>query len=250
MNPSSLIFWVSLLALLAGCASSRPTPSGAPFDVFEAGALVADAGPLTPEIELTAATVGGRRWRVIEGEHAGGFILESWREENGTFTMTRRLESETTLLEEQTYRLEESKGLVLERSINHERGVIAEFTPRMLVLPNSLSTGNADVQTLRLRLPLIENPKRLREQGTTKRELTLLGTRSIRLGARELRAWRVREVVTNTLGAARAVRTTDRWLTAELGSVAEQYEEEVKALGFTVEKTRRVMVLEPASGGR
>lgn len=235
---------------LVGCASNRPAPPGAPAAAFEAGAISTEAESLTPEIELAAATTGERRWRVIEGEHAGGFILESWREGNGSFTMTRRLEADATLLDEQTYRLEESKGLVLERSINHERGVVVEFTPRMRAMPAALAAGTPDVQTLRLRLPLIENPKRLREQGTTKRELTLLGTQPIRLGTRELSAWRIREVVTNNLGAARAVRTTDRWLTSELGSVAEHYEEEVKALGITVEKSRRVMVLEPASSGR
>lgn len=232
-----------LFAGLGGCASGRTGNNAATSDALEFGPESPASEPMTPEIELAAAHAGERRWLVLEGKLAGREILDHWREENGGFVMTRQTGGETDLLEEQAYRLDESKGLVLERSVNHARGVIVEFTPRLVAMPARLEPGTTVTQLMQLRLPLVKNPKKLREQGTATRELALVGTQMVRFRGQEAAAFHVREVMTNGLNAASAVRTTDRWLTPGAGPIAERYEEEVKAFGITVEKTRRVMVL-------
>lgn len=205
------------------------------------GVLPADAG------------ADERRYLVLEcTPHAGaaaggkgGIVIESRRVRDGAvIEVEQRAEGSGALLAEQRWRLDDEGRLIVERHVNHARGVVVEFTPRLVLMPRAISPGSPDVQRMRLRLPKIAEPRSLRAKGTARRELSCLGVQLVRHGDSEWRAACVREVMTNELDAARAVRTTDRWYdTAGVaGLVAERYEEEVTALGVTVERSSRTMV--------
>ncbi|HVZ94247.1 MAG TPA: hypothetical protein VG797_07030 [Phycisphaerales bacterium] len=239
---------MSAFPILTGCAS---TNAGAKPGA-ESMTLLAEqpaTSPLPPDVELAPlkqSNTAERRLFIQEGKNAGATIIETWKKEGDRYTLSRRLESSNEPIEEHTFALDKQKGLVVESSIDYVHGVKVEFSPKLVAAPAAgLAPGIAFKQSPAIRLPTIKNPSKIRERGTSVREVTYLGDQTVRFRGVTWEAHHCREVVTNDLKSAKATRTTDRWIVDGVGLVAERYEEKVTALGLPIESTVRALVLLP-----
>lgn len=188
-------------------------------------------------------------YEVLEGEHAGERLLQirSLGHEPGAWRLTRRLTSKTEPLE-MRYQTIESGALMLSYSLNHERGVRVEMDPAALTLPELLEPGKTITREMKLRLPLLDNPKRLREKGTGISEITYVDDQAVQTAAGRFDAAHVREVFTSRFSAATAERIIDRWFAPGAGLIAERWTEEVRVLGVVIEQNgMTIRVLPPGS---
>jgi len=133
-------------------------------------------------------------------------------------------------------------AVVVDSVVKHDRGLLVEMTPPKVVMPGTLRVGEEFVQDMRMRLPLIKDPSRVRASGTAQLRMSLLGTQRIRsAGGQIIRAVRTHEVFTTKLGPSRSERETDRWFVPGVGLVLEQWHERVTVLGVPIERTDRVL---------
>ncbi len=234
----------ALSALPLGCASHSaiaPDALGLLSVQPATGALTPADTYLVLSKEPREGTAGSgepmvREYDIIEGKHAGAVLVEEVRRKSPdveAWTVTRRVKTKKEPLEEATFERREDGGIVLTGSVNHDRGVIVEMDPRPVTIPASLEPGAMHKQEMKMRLPLISRPSRLRDKGTGTMELTYVDDQAVRLGGggERITARHTREVFTSKLGKATAVRTIDRWFAPGHGLVAERWTEEVRLFG-------------------
>jgi hypothetical protein len=197
----------------------------------------------SPEGEFTT------RYEVLEGDNTGSVMLQvrapglsptSW-------FITRRVEGEPTALEERFQTIDARDGsLVLPYSLNFERGVRVDMDPAPITVPARIEPGDTLTRELKIRLPLLEDPKRLREKGTAISEFNYVGDQRIHTAAGVFETKHLREVFTSRFSAASAIRTIDRWYAPGQGLIAERWSEEVTVLGIVIERTKlAIRVLPP-----
>ncbi len=227
-----------------------------------AAALIGDLLPWTDPARAGASSLEARTgesewtaaYEILEGANAGGILLQTRRPglEPGTWTTTRRVRGEAEALEERFQTIDPADGsLVLAHSLNFERGVRVEMTPAPVAVPARIEPGQTLSREMRIRLPLLDNPKRLREKGSALSEMTYLDDQRVNTAAGRFDAAHLREVFTSRFAAATAVRTIDRWFARGGGLVAERWVEEVRVLGVVVERTRfAIRVLPPTAIGQ
>lgn len=261
--PRHVAFLGLFLALFASACSSpiiegdllslepaRPPKTAATIQELLPWTRPGHAAPVSFEIESPPGEFV-TAYEVIEGEHSGGILLEARREgpDPGTWIITRRIEGQEKPLEERHQALDAADGsLVLPYSLNFERGVRVEMDPPPFTVPARLEPGETLSREMRIRLPLIENPRRLREKGTALSEFTYVDDQRVRTDVGTFDARHLREVFTSRFAAANAVRTIDRWYSPGRGLVAERWHEEVTVLGVVIERTNFAMrVIAPAT---
>lgn len=199
----------------------------------------------TPEGEFVTA------YEILEGPNTGGVMLQV-RAPGLTPTswfITRRVEGDGVSLEERAQTIDPSgDSLVLSYSLNFERGVRVDMDPAPITVPARIEPGETLTREMRIRLPLLDNPKRLREKGTAISEITYLDDQRIRTADGTFDTKHFREVFTSRFAAATAVRTTDRWFAPGKGLIAERWSEAVSVLGVVIERTKFAMrILTPES---
>ncbi|HBS29915.1 MAG TPA: hypothetical protein DEB06_10820 [Phycisphaerales bacterium] len=269
------------LVFVTGCATTPPPglppelPPGLPpgLPTTPASALVLGeasppASPLTLRDAYPFVALGERepvagaerpgsdgalvsRWEVLDRSLEGREVREVREERTtsgpGQWRVRTIIDGHTEAIEERTIRLDPARdGLVLAESLQHERGVRVVMTPPPLAMPSDLAPGAPFVQTMGLRMPLLENPRRIRAQGTGDMTLEHDADQPLTLDGRVIRCRRLREVFVTAVPPARAVRTTERWFAPGLGLVAERWREEVRVLGVVTERTERTIRLIPA----
>jgi hypothetical protein len=247
--------WIAAMVMAAAIAGCRSTPRDTPDDL---GIGTAIDGPTTltaqecaPWIEPAWTGDATERYTVVErsGPARVMVIAREPGQAPGHWTITRRFEGDAQPLEVTRLRLAPDGGLTLAGASNVERGVRVVLDPPPTAIPARLQRGVPDHAEMSIRLPRLDAPGRLREQGRAERTLTFLGERLVRLGERETPAAHVREVFTSRLSAATAVRITDRWYVRGRGLIAERWTEEVRALGVVVESSGRAMRATGAGSG-
>lgn len=258
-RPISLLF---LLALLPACSSrviegdplsleaARPPRSAATLQELLPWATATSPKPSPLETKTTEGEFV-IAYEILEGPNSGGVMLVT-RAKGLTPTswlITRRIEGDADALEERAQALDPADGsLVLSHSLNIERGVRVEMNPAPVTVPARIEPGQTLSREMRIRLPLLDNPKRLREKGTAISEITYVGDQRIRTADGAYETKHLREVFTSRFAAATAVRTTDRWFAPGKGLVAERWSEEVSVLGVVIERTKFAMrILIPES---
>lgn len=205
----------------------------------------------TPLERETSPGVFETRYAIVDGPMKGGTLLMSReaRSEGAGWTITSRVEGRDAPLDVRHQSIDPDDGsLVLTLLVNHERGVRVEMTPAPVTVPARLAPGDRLARDVALRLPLIENPRRLREKGTGRSEFTYEGEQEVTTPAGTFAAHLLREVFTSRFSAATAVRTIDRWYAKNRGLIAERWEEEVTVFGVVVERSIRGMVVLPTDG--
>ena len=255
-------------ALVPGCRNSPATQGpqaadGASVEFAEPLRLGPELPPASSGLELHvvypfiaahAAGVSGATgapesasfssFEVVEGSHAGKVLVLTQRAlaEPGRYELVRSLQGREQPLERRVQRLEPDGTLMLEDMKNVERGVIVEFDPDPVTMPPRLEAGVPIAGTQKMRLPLISNPRKLRERGEGEMTLIYTGDQTVRSVFGEVRAARILEVYTSRLKNATAVRTIERWYAHPHGLIAERWEEVVTILGgVVVERSRHAM---------
>jgi len=176
------------------------------------------------------------RFDILRGDHLGETLILTTTREDDRATITRTLESGTVL---NTQRIRLQLDAAAETGFeNNERNVIVRLSPRQALWPISGSTQN-----MRIRLPRLDKPDKLKERGTATSTTTIESIDLLETPDGPIEAVRVRTVFESDLRAATARRVTDRWYTNELGLVAERWDEIVKAFGLTVEQSARTIRL-------
>lgn len=253
-----------LVLFVGGCTSKpikgdplsleAPRPAHAEFTLSEVFPWTAGerAKPTDLEIELSDG-VWTTRFEVLEGPATGGVMIQTRRAapEPGAWTLTRQFENQENAQEERHLRLDESGSLIMSEMLNFERGVRVEMEPPGLAVPSRLEPGGTVERASKLRLPLIDNPKRLREKGTGRAEIAYLDEQRVQTRAGVFDAMHLQEVFTSRFSAASAVRTIDRWYAPGNSLVAERWVEEVTVLGVVIERSRQaIRALPPVDNGR
>lgn len=191
------------------------------------------------------------RFEIVEGPDAGAILIESRRPgpTDRSWLVSRRLEDEAGPREERLLVLDADDGpLVMPSMLNFVRGVRVEMDPPTIVLPALIDPAQPITRELRMRLPLLANPRRLRDRGIGTSELTYPHDQRVRTPAGIFNARLLREVFTSRLGTATAVRATDRWFAPGVGLIAERWVEDVRVLGVVVERSRQaIRILPPAA---
>lgn len=188
------------------------------------------------------------RWEVLAGEHSGR-VIRAERTPDGPRTWRVRSVIEETgeVLEVRVLRFDESTGsLVLLDTEQTDRGVRVVMRPEPNSMPAELPAAETVTQEMSLRMPYLKDPRRLRTEGRGVMTLEYDADQTVTVNGKALEARRVREVFTTNVTAAKAVRTINRWFVPGLGMVAERWDEEVRVLGLTSERTERtVRLLKP-----
>lgn len=186
------------------------------------------------------------RFEVVEGKHAGKTLLLTQQRLLGAprWSVVRQIEGDATPIERRVQELREGPSLYLVEFWNDERGVRVVFDPDPLTMPATLEPGATASSEQKMTLPTIANPKRIRERGTGRMDLTYIADQTITTPAGTFDAARTREVYTSKLKNATATRTIDRWHAPGVGLVAERWEETVTILGgITAERSVHAMRL-------
>lgn len=216
-------------------------------------------GPTKIESATDAADGAGvfaARYSIVDGQDKGGTLRMERRpaEEKGAWRIATYLvagkgakkgDEASMLIEEMTIALDSGGGTVIGASTDNSEGVIVEFDPKMLALPAELAPSKGFEQESKMRLPRIDDPKRVREKGSGEKSLELVGAQSVRTSAGTFECMHVREVFTSDLSMATAVRTTDHWFAPEVGLIARRWEEKVTAMGLTVKSRAQAYVVLP-----
>jgi hypothetical protein len=267
MRTLALVLMVGIVGVvgLSGCAGSRggaePRAEDAATDPLGRGEeRPASAEGLAVErvfpfimSESAQASASGQTmiavYDVVEGQHSGE-MLEVWSKREGDaqrWWVERRIASEGgkgRRLERRVQEVREGPAVYLVEFWNDERGVRVVFEPDPLTMPAVLVAGETVSTEQKMTLPTIQNPKKIRERGTGRMELTYVGDQMMVTPFGTLECAKTREVYTSKLKNATAVRTMDRWYAAEIGLVAERWEETVTILGgVVVERTVHAMRL-------
>lgn len=254
---------LGLVLLVPGCATRREQAEPIAFEPATAASRAALLGELLPWARADGAapatleerTEDGAwrsRFEIVEGPHAGKRMIVSRRdgETPGNWTITREIEGRVQPLEKGVYRIDPGDGsLIMPRLLNYERGVRVEMDPPGLTFPARLEPGESVARESRMRLPLLGNPSRLREQGTGRSQVSLIGAQRVRTRAGTFDALHLREVFESRFSSATAVRTIDRWFAPNAGLIAETWSEEVRALGIVIERSRQAILALPPSPG-
>lgn len=188
------------------------------------------------------------RFEIVEGPDTGALLIETRRPgpTERSWLVSRRVDGEAGPREERLLVLNSDDGpLLMPEMLNFARGVRVEMDPPTIVLPARIDPAQPITRELRMRLPLLANPRRLRDRGIGTSELTYPHDQRVRTPAGIFNAHLLREVFTSRLGTATAVRTTDRWFAPEVGLVAERWTEEVRVLGVVVDRSRQAIRLLP-----
>ncbi|MDX2113999.1 MAG: hypothetical protein SFZ24_00075 [Planctomycetota bacterium] len=248
----------ALCCVLAGCASKRPAGAGATLDLWEQRdpGRAASLASLVPWARQSGGkpaslerALGSERFEarflVLEGAHAGKVMVQT-REpgpEPGSWRLTRSIVDADEPQEQRLQQLDAATGdLVLAQQLNFERGVIVELAPFPVTVPATLTPGAALEREMSIRLPLIDNPRRLREKGTATSQMSYTADQRVSTPAGSFDARLLREVFTSRLNMATAVRTIERWLAPDAAIVAERWNEEVTVFGVVVERSRQTIV--------
>jgi hypothetical protein len=188
------------------------------------------------------------RYEVLEGPKAGGVLVESRRSgpSAGEWLIARRYQDREMPHEERHHCFEEQGSFVMPEMLNFARGVRVEMTPPGVSGVARLDAGATVTRDSAMRLPLLNNSKKLREKGTGRAEITFADAQRVRTRAGAYDAMHLREVFTSRFSAASAVRTIDRWYAAEKGLLAERWVEEVMVLGVVIERSRETIRVLPA----
>jgi len=187
------------------------------------------------------------RWQVTEGDHSGKVIREERTQEGADSWRIRTvLEGEEKAIEELVLRYDRSTGaVILADDKQIDRGIRVVMRPQPASMPPELSPGKSVTQNMTLRMPYLDDPRRLRAEGKGEMTLTYEADQPMTVGGRRVDARRVREVFATDVTAAKAVRTTERWFVPGLGRVGEQWVEEVRVLGLVSERTVQAVRLLP-----
>jgi len=229
-NISTCLALLLACVSLAACTGPPPITRG-----FELRALNAPAPDGALHLDALFAPRESS-FKILRGQHAGQTLHLTITRDGDRATITRSLE-DGTVLNEQHVRVR--KNTAIETSFkNHERNVIVELKPKQTLWPIDGLTKH-----MRIRLPRLDNPSKLKERGTATSITTIESIDLIETPSGPLEAVRVRTVFESQLRAASATRTTDRWYTNELGLVAERWDETVTAFGITIERSERTIVL-------
>lgn len=268
-NRAVALAWAAVVAGsgLIGCASSpreaakaeavtqtalglsKEAPPGSTMTARDAYPFIAlTAGEPVPGVERrseSGALVS--RWEVLDGEHAGKVIREERTAEGDNIWRVRSvIEGEEKAIDEQVLRYDESTGSVVLADLRQiDRGVRVEMRPSPSAMPAQLERGEVVTQKFAVRMPYLDNPRRLRAQGHGEMTLEYAADQSLRVSGKPVDARRVKEVFTTNVTAANAVRTIERWFVPGTGRVAERWDEEVKILGLISERTSQTVRLLP-----
>lgn len=186
------------------------------------------------------------RFDVVEGPRAGKVLEVRQQHIPGTrrWSVVRMVDGETAPLERRVQEVRDGPAVYLVEFWNDERGVRVVFEPDPLTMPAVLAAGQMVSEEQKMTLPTIKDPKKIRERGTGRMELTYVGNQMVTTPVGTFECAKTREVYTSKLKNATAVRTMDRWYAAEIGLVAERWEETVTILGgVVVERTVHAMRL-------
>lgn len=247
--PAALLLW--------GCAGTStietdaPTPWTTEAASTERSLAARDVMPWLFDAEARAHTA---RYLIVEGEHAGDHLLEV-REPieldggGSAWKVTREAVAQGAdagsgeVLNERVFAIADDRGIVLDSMVNHARGVIVEFDPKMRSMPESLEPGAPFERESDVRLPKIANPEQLRDQGSAKMTLELLGAQRVTTPMSSFEALRSLETFITDTRFAKATRTIERWIAPDTGVVAERWSEDVKALGLFGGSSRQAILL-------
>lgn len=235
----------------AGVAGWAACGCAARVDLAREGVLVGELNPLAvPTLDLEQAfpildtaeeTVV--RFIVIAGKGEGDVVLERWERDKGGDAWRVTVSDDTTAEVFAKKRLERRSdgALVQTQLIKPGRGLIVETFPPPIVMPPRMRAGEPVVSEMSMRLPFINNPNRVRAQGTARKELELIGTQWIVYAGAEHLAIVVHEDFRTNLGPATSHRVSDRWYVPGIGLVLERWEERVKVLGIPIEHTTQAL---------
>lgn len=264
----ALLLAPMILLSLGACQSSRLTgkaltlgaekPAAEPLAATGAFPFLKDSHSGATEIESSTSAEDGAevftsRYAIVDGQDKGGELRMERRpaEQKGAWRIVTSLiaggkSEKPTVTQELTIALGKEDGAaVITASTDNSEGVIVEFEPHMLALPAELAPSKNFEQESKMRLPLIENPKKTREHGSGTKTLELVGMQTVRSRAGTFECAHVREVFTSDLSMAKAVRTTDHWYAPGVGLIARRWEEKVTALGLTVKQRAQAFVILP-----
>lgn len=248
-------------ALLAvGCAGGSRSPGAV------SGVVLGAESPATAPLEvgdayprIAAGETAELRYRITDGQDAGQTAVlalnrcEHLRQKQATaadaddnrLCLRWTIEGESRERNTRLWSRAGSGLIVMGLMLNPEREVVTSFDPPLAIFPKELIPGEAFTQDVRM--TVTDSNGRPKEQGRARLEMTLEADQELTLGGTRLQAQRVRTVFRADLRRARIVRTTQRWHVAGFGPVLEQFEEEVRAFGLVVERTRQTFVIEDAA---
>ena len=105
----------------------------------------------------------------------------------------------------------------------------------------TLRAGEPTTSTFSMRVPTIDDPTRLRAEGTGSISVELIGTQPIRTVGGRVDAIVVRELFKTDLNVSKSTRETRRWYAPDGGLLLERWEETVRVLGIVVERSARTI---------
>lgn len=246
MRTTCLCVILAMTLLMWGCAGNRTIETDAPAPWASEAAstgrslVASDVMPWLFEADARAHTA---RYLIVEGEHAGDHLLEVREpidlEGGGSgWRVTREAVAPDAdagsgeVLNERVFAIAGDGGIVLDAMTNHARGVIVEFDPKMISMPETLDLGEPFERESAVRLPRLSNPEQLRDQGSARMTLELLGSQRAQTPADSFEALRALETFITDTRFAKATRTIERWVAPGAGVVAERWTEDVRAMGI------------------
>lgn len=238
---------IAALATLAGCAGP-PAPAGGPDAPLLAVERTLPAEGAIAVDDAFPPGLGATAWRAARGAdpptREAAAVEVSLRDDDAHgAARARSIEGEA--VEFLTWNAE---GIDLFAVLSTPDAAVSIFATPLRLMPPSLAAGAEHRATAAMEVVDAGDPRRRKDRGTGERIARYVRDAEVVIGGRRLRAKVLDSTFTARLGAATATRTTELFVVAGLGPVAERWTREVVVFGLvrTVREGVRVRDLAAA----
>ncbi|MFO0874999.1 MAG: hypothetical protein U0575_13645 [Phycisphaerales bacterium] len=217
---------------------------GEPSPIGEDDEIALDATKLQPMDRATEL------WRVVEGERAGASIVRE-RAPTDRFGATVADLWRRDGVDEQTYLLATAPdgAVSMPANLSHHDRAISRFEPALLMAPavlRPLKHGESSKVQVHMTVRDEDRPEKVTQEGTATREMKILDRVPIATPLGVFDAVRVSVEFRAKLTMATASEVAILYVVPELGVVAEQRREEIRAVGIFTRITKQTIVRLPA----